>query len=197
MNERPGQRNTASPGGHGGRRYAGPAAGLAMALMIAVVAASELAVFAAPGLAAVPHCPDKVLRQNWIRVADLDRSLELYIGVIGLSEQTVKRRKLSKKLAKPDFVGTVVRTADLCRELGPGHALRIIEVSPEMIALPAEDQTLLMRYHVLDLAQVVEKLPEELSARGTYGTMQEALFFMFEDYDGNRIILTEESEKAE
>ena len=84
-----------------------------------------------------------------------------------------------------------MRTADLCRRRGPIHALRVIEASPEMIDMPLEDQTLVMQFHVQDLERVVESLPEGLAESGTWGTMRGETSFVFEDFDGNRIILTE------
>lgn len=150
-----------------------------------------MALAAPPGLAAVPHCRAVLLKQNWIRVENLDRSLEIYVAAIGFSKQLVKKRTLSKKLATPAFEGAEVRTADLCRRRGPIHALRIIEASPGMIDLPPEDQTLVMQFHVRDLKRVVEKLPEGLGESGTYGVLGGDKSFVFEDFDGNRIILTQ------
>lgn len=162
-------------------------AGLAIALALGLT----MALTAAPGLAAPPHCRAALLKQNWIRVENLDRSLEIYVAAIGFSKQLVKKRTLSKKLAKTAFEGAEVRTADLCRRRGPIHALRIIEASPEMIDLPLEDQTLIMQFHVQDLKRVVGRLPGGLAATGTYGILEGDTSFVFEDFDGNRIILTQ------
>ncbi len=167
----------------GPRRLAGLTVALALGLTMALAAA--------PGLAAVPHCRAALLKQNWIRVENLDRSLEIYVAAIGFSKQLVKKRTLSKKLATTAFEGAEVRTADLCRRRGPIHALRIIEASPEMIDLPPEDQTLVMQFHVQDLRRVVESLPEGLAESGTYGILEGDTSFVFEDFDGNRIILTQ------
>lgn len=173
----------ATKGFCGPRQYAGLAVALAVGLIMAVAVA--------PDLAAAPHCRAVLLKQNWIRVENLDRSLKIYVEAIGFSKQLVKKRTLSKKLAKPAFEGAEVRTADLCRRRGPVHALRIIEAGPEMIDLPPEDQTLVMQFHVQDLKRVVESLPEGLAESGTYGILQGDTSFVFEDFDGNRIILTE------
>lgn len=162
-------------------------AGLAILLGLGLT----MALAAPPSLAAPPHCRAVLLKQNWIRVENLDRSLEIYVAAIGFSKQLVKARSLSKKLAKKEFEGVEVRTADLCRRRGPIHALRIIEAGPGMIDLPPEDQTLVMQFHVQDLERVVENLPEGLGESGTYGVMEGDVSFVFEDFDGNRIILTE------
>ncbi len=183
MSGHPRPKAGATKGFCGPRHYAG--------LAIALAAGLVMTLAAAPGLAAPPHCRAVLLKQNWIRVENLDRALEIYVAAIGFSEQLVKKRTLSKKLAKPAFEGAEVRTADLCRRRGPIHALRIIEAVPEMIDLAPKDQILVMQFHVQDLKRVVESLPEGLAESGTYGILKGDTSFVFEDFDGNRIILTE------
>ena len=170
---------------HGPRRLAGLAAGLALGLTMALAAG--------PGLAASPpQCRADLWEENWIRVENLDRSLKIYVQAIGFSEQLVERRTLPEKLAKDGFKTAEVRIADLCRAHGPVKTLRVIEAPPDMIDLPLEDQILLMQFHVQDLNLVVERLPEGLAESGAWGIMGGETSFVFEDFDGNRIILTGE-----
>lgn len=168
----------------------------AAAFAIALVVLLALGAAGEPALAAGRYCHASLLRENWIRVADLDRALALYVGTIGFSEQLVKKRTLSKKLARDPFEGREVRTADLCRRRGPIHALRVIEATEEMIDLPPEDQTLVMQFHVSELERTVEALPGELAAGGRWSTFEGETAFVFEDYDGNRVILTGGYRKA-
>lgn len=143
-----------------------------------------------------PRCRASLLRENWIRVADIDRSLKLYAGALDFNVQLNKVRTLSKKLAKEAFEGVEVRTADLCRRRGPVPALRIIEATPDMIDLPLEDQILIMQFNVRDLARMVGRLPAELGDKGVHGMLEGSKSFVFEDYDGNRIILVERYRRA-
>ena len=171
-----------------GFRRPGNYAGLAAALAVALI----MALAAAPGLSAAPKCKASQLRDNWIRVENFERSLALYVGAIGFSELTSGKTRLPKKLAKPDFKAVDVRTADLCRKRGPVKGIRIFEASPDMIDLPPGGQTLLMQFLVDNLERIVESLPEELAAAGAYAAMAENTVFVFEDFDGNRIVLMQD-----
>ena len=176
-------RNTAAAGRF---RLAGQAIHLALCLTMALAVA--------PSWAAAPQCRTSLLEENWIRVADIDRSLKLYVNALSFSELSVKNRTLSKKLATADYEGADVRSADLCRARGPTKTLRIIEASPEMIDLPLEDQTLTMQFDVEGLEQLVAVLPENLADRGIWGNLGNQTTFIFEDFDGNRIVLIEAGE---
>jgi hypothetical protein len=151
-----------------------------------------IALSAGPGLAAELKCKSSQLRDNWIRVENFERSMALFTGEIGFSELTAGKTRLPKKLAKPAFRAVEVRTADLCRERGPVKAIRIFEASPDMIDLPLGGQGLLLQFLVDELEQVVESLPEELTVAGAYAAMGASTSFVFEDFDGNRIILMED-----
>lgn len=169
------------------RRWARLAAGLVAGLALGLA----MALVAGPGLAASPpQCRAALLEENWIRVENLERSLEIFVQAIGFSPPLVEPRRLPEKLAKEAYKAVKVRTADLCRAQGPVKTLRVIEARPEMIDLPLEDQILIMQFQVQDLKRVVERLPEGLAESGTWGTMGGQTSYVFEDFDGNRIILT-------